>query len=171
MQEPSKAANVGPNAAAGERNAPELQLVSFAIGEEEFGLDIVRVQEIIRMQPITRVPNSPSFVEGVINLRGKVIPILSLRKRLGLDPRAADRETRIIIADVAGVVLGFIVDRVCEVMRIASETVEAPPRLCQVAREYVAGVGSTGERLLILLDVERLVTESETSSAAELAPA
>jgi purine-binding chemotaxis protein CheW len=171
MQGASKSADVVLNAAVDELTPPELQLVSFAIGEEEFGLEIVRVQEIIRMQPITRVPNSPSFVEGVINLRGKVIPILSLRKRLGLDARAADRETRIIIANVSGVVLGFIVDRVCEVMRIASEMVEAPPRLTKVAREYVAGVGRAGERLLILLDMERLITEPETTSAAELAHA
>lgn len=168
MNTTTTSAPVAGNASA-ERDLAELQLVSFEVGGEEFGLDIVRVQEIIRMQPITRVPNSPSFVEGVINLRGKVIPILSLRKRFGLEGRAADRETRIVIGEVAGAVLGFVVDRVCEVLRIAAGAIEPTPRLTKVGRAYVAGVGRAGERLVILLDMERLISGAESSSAAELA--
>lgn len=169
MNSTTTSAPVACNAST-ERDQAELQLVSFEVGGEEFGLDIVRVQEIIRMQPITRVPNSPSFVEGVINLRGKVIPILSLRKRFGLEERAADRDTRIVIAEVAGAVLGFVVDRVCEVLRITTGAIEPTPRLTKQGRAYVAGVGRAGERLVILLDIERLISGPESSAAAELAP-
>lgn len=162
-------ASPAPSDASAELGRADLQLVSFEVGGEEFGLDIVRVQEIIRMQPITRVPNSPSFVEGVINLRGKVIPILSLRKRFGLEERPADRETRIVIVDVASAVLGLVVDRVCEVLRITPDAVEPTPRLTKLERAYVAGVGRAAERLVILLDIERLISGPESSAAAELA--
>ena len=94
-----------------------LQIVSFKIGNEEFGLDILRVQEIIRLQDLTRVPNSPDFVDGVINLRGKVIPVIGLRKRFGLEEQAHDKETRIVVLEVQNMVLGFIVDAVSEVLR------------------------------------------------------
>jgi purine-binding chemotaxis protein CheW len=138
-----------------------LQLVSFVVGGEEFGLDILRVQEIIRIQALTRVPNSPDFVDGVINLRGKVIPVIALRKRFGLENLAHDRQTRIVVSEVNGTVLGFIVDSVSEVLRIPADTVEPPPRLGKVEREYVSGVGKLDNRLLILLDVDRLMSDSD----------
>src|SRR5215831_1044102 len=126
---------------------PMLQVVSFKIGDEEFGLDILRVQEIIRIQELTRVPNSPNFVDGVINLRGKVIPVVALRKRFGLEQIPHDKQTRIVVVEVNGTVLGFIVDSVSEVLRIPAETVEPPPRLGKVEREYVSGVGKLDNRL------------------------
>jgi purine-binding chemotaxis protein CheW len=126
----------------------------------------LRVQEIIRVQQLTRVPNSPDFVEGVINLRGKVIPVIALRKRFGLEILAQDKQTRIVVVEVKGTVLGFMVDSVSEVLRIPADTVEPPPRLGKVEREYVSGVGKLNDRLLILLDVDRLMSESEESLAA-----
>jgi len=146
-----------------------MQLVSFHVGGEEFGLDILRVQEIIRIQPLTRVPNSPDFVDGVINLRGKVIPVIALRKRFGLPDQANDKQTRIVVIEVNGNVLGFIVDSVSEVLRIPADTVEPPPRLGKVEREYVSGVGKLNDRLLILLDVDRLMSESDQSIIQEVA--
>lgn len=146
---------------AGLSHGQLLQLVSFHIGGEEFGLDILRVQEIIRIQELTRVPNSPDFVDGVINLRGKVIPVVALRKRFGLEELAHDKQTRIVVVEVKGTVLGFIVDSVSEVLRIPAETVEPPPRLGKVEREYVSGVGKLDNRLLILLDVDRLMSDSD----------
>lgn len=137
------------------------QLVGFQVGTEQFGIDILRVQEIIRLQQLTRVPNSPAFVDGVINLRGNVIPVLGLRKRLGLDPKEHDKQTRIVVVEVNGVVLGFIVDAVSEVLRIPAEAVEPPPRLKKVEQEYVAGVARIDERLLILLDLDRLMAGTE----------
>jgi purine-binding chemotaxis protein CheW len=156
---------------SGQGHRELLQLVSFRIGGEEFGLDILRVQEIIRIQELTRVPNSPSFVDGVINLRGKVIPVIALRKRLGLDELAHDKQTRIVVIEVQGTVLGFIVDSVSEVLRITADTVEPPPRLGKVEREYVSGVGKLDNGLLILLDVDRLMDDSEQFSATNAASA
>jgi purine-binding chemotaxis protein CheW len=146
-----------------------LQLVSFRLGSEEYGLEILRVQEIIRMQNLTRVPNSPAFVEGVINLRGKVIPVVGLRKRFGLPPRDHDKATRIIVVEVRGDVMGFEVDSVSEVLRIPADTVEPPPRLSKRNNEYVSGVGKLEGRLLLLLDVNRLMTDAE--AAAQPLPA
>ena len=143
-----------------------IQLVSFHIGGEEFGLDILRVQEIIRVQQLTRVPNSPDYVDGVINLRGKVIPVIALRRRFGLEERPHDKETRIVVTEVQGTVLGFIVDSVSEVLRMPSETVEPPPRLGKVEREYVSGVGKLDDRLLILLDIDRLMSDSDAALGA-----
>jgi purine-binding chemotaxis protein CheW len=131
------------------------------VGGEEFGLEILRVQEITRIQQLTRVPNSPAFVHGVINLRGKVIPVIALRRCLGLEDRPHDRLTRIVVVEVNGNVLGFIVDSVSEVLRIPAETIEPPPRLGKVEREYVSGVGKLDDRLLILLDLDRLMSDAD----------
>ena len=141
-----------------------LQLVSFRLGGEEYGLEILKVQEIIRMQELTRVPNSPPFVEGVINLRGRVIPVIGLRKRFGMPPRDHDHETRIVVVELGGDVLGFEVDSVSEVLRIPADTVEPPPRLSKHDNEYVSGVGKLQGRLLLLLDVTRLMADSEAIS-------
>ena len=145
-----------------------LQLVSFRVEDEEFGLEILRVQEIIRVQQLTRVPASPDFIEGVINLRGRVIPVVSLRKRFGLGPTPLDKQTRIIVVEVNGAVLGFMVDAVSEVLRLAANTVEPAPRLGRVEREYVRGVGKLDNRLLILLDIDRLMSEAEEDACAEM---
>lgn len=147
------------------------QLVSFHVGGEEFGLEILRVQEIIRIQQLTRVPNSPEFVDGVINLRGKVIPVIALRKRFGLEEAANDKQTRIVVVEVKGTILGFIVDSVSEVLRIPADTIEPPPRLGKVEREYVSGVGKLDNRLLILLDLDRLLEDSAGLQFSELAHA
>ncbi|MBI1749447.1 MAG: purine-binding chemotaxis protein CheW [Acidobacteria bacterium] len=144
-----------------EVSAELLQLVSFHLAGEEFGMDILKVQEIIRMQELTRVPNSPDFVEGVLNLRGKVIPVIGLRRRFGIDSIDADKQTRIVVVEVHGTILGLVVDSVSEVLRIPKSTVEPPPRLCKVEREYISGVGKLDSRLMILFDVERLLSETE----------
>ena len=145
-----------------------LQIVSFHLDDEEFGLEILRVQEIIRTPPLTRVPASPAFVEGVVNLRGRVITVISMRKRFGLGARDLDKETRIIVVEVMGTVLGLLVDAVSEVLRIKPETLEPPPRLGRVEREYVRGVAKLEGRLLILLDIERLMSESEEAVCAQI---
>jgi purine-binding chemotaxis protein CheW len=139
-----------------------LQLVSFNIGQEEFGLGIQSIQEINRMVDITRVPNSPEFVDGVINLRGKVIPIINLRKRFGFPPRESDRNTRIIVVELSGMVVGFIVDSVSEVLRIPKNITEPPPAIVAgIGSEYITAVAKLENRLLILLDLERILLEKE----------
>jgi purine-binding chemotaxis protein CheW len=173
METVNKASETSYNAAT--RHNPDsnfdklLQLVSFRVGEEEYALDILRVQEIIRVQQLTRVPNSPDFVDGVINLRGKVIPVIALRKRFALKPSNHGKETRIIVVEIKGTVLGLIVDSVSEVLRIPISTVELPPRLGKVEREYVSGVGKLDNRLLILLDVDRLMSGTEEVAIAATA--
>jgi purine-binding chemotaxis protein CheW len=107
-----------------------LQLVTFKLGTEEFGVDILKVQEINKMMSITKIPNAPAFIEGVINLRGKIIPIVDLRKRLGFREQPYDKSTRIIVVELEGLVLGFIVDSVSEVLRIPANTIEPPPSIC-----------------------------------------
>ncbi len=134
-----------------------LQLVSFQIGLEEYAIDILCVQEIIRVVEITRVPNAPHYVEGVLNLRGKVIPIINLRTRLGLSSTEHTKDTRIVVVDVAHLLLGFMVDSVEEVLRLPEEFIEPPPSTGRGgADEFHKGVGRVEGRLLILLDLELL---------------
>ena len=139
-----------------------LQLVSFTIGQEEFGLGIQSIQEINRMVDITRVPNSPEFVSGVINLRGKVIPIIDLRKRFGFSPKESDRNTRIIVVELGDTVVGFVVDSVSEVLRIPKNITEPPPPIVAgIGSEYITAVAKLDNRLLILLDLERILLDKE----------
>ena len=139
-----------------------LQLVSFEVGEEEYAVPILSVQEINRMMQITRVPQSPAFVEGVINLRGKIIPVIDLRKRFGLTELENSDDVRIIVVEVASRVIGFTVDRVNEVLRISSSIVEPPPSMvCGHDTDYVQGVGKLDDRLLILLHLEKLFSAEE----------
>ena len=146
-----------------------LQLVTFTISSEEFGLDILKVQEIIRTMEITRVPKAPDFVEGVINLRGKVIPIIDLRKRFGMESKPHDNQTRIIVVEISGRIIGFVVDSVSEVLRIQSNTVEPPPPIVSgVDSEYINGVGKLDDRLLILLDIDRLLSDAEQGNLAAI---
>jgi purine-binding chemotaxis protein CheW len=146
-----------------------MQLVTFSIGDEEFGVDILKVQEIIRTMEITRVPRAPAFVEGVINLRGKVIPIIDLRKRFGLQTRGHDKNTRIIVIEISNMIVGFVVDSVSEVLRIPASTVEPPPPMVAgLESEYISGVGKLEDRLLILLDLNRLLSREERSVLSQV---
>lgn len=150
-----------------QRRAGEpLLLVGFRVGSEEFGLDILGVQEIIRLQQLTRVPNSPRSVDGVMNLRGRIIPVIALRKRFGLEQACVGKDARIVVVDIQGTVLGFIVDSVSEVLRIPADTIEEPPRLSRSDREYVTGVGKLEDRLVLLLDPARLIAGEEMPGAA-----
>ncbi len=139
-----------------------LQLVTFKLGSEEFGVDILKVQEINKMMSITKIPNAPNFIEGVINLRGKIIPIVDLRKRLGFKNQEYDKSTRIIVVELDGLVLGFIVDSVSEVLRIPENTIEPPPSMVAgIESEYIEGVGKLDDRLLILLELKKIFSSPE----------
>ncbi|MHB8109860.1 MAG: chemotaxis protein CheW [Syntrophorhabdaceae bacterium] len=139
-----------------------LQLVTFKLGTEEFGVDILKVQEINKMMNITRIPNAPVFIEGVINLRGKIIPIVDLRKRLGFREQPYDKSTRIIVVELDGLVLGFIVDSVSEVLRVPENTIEPPPSMVAgIESEYIEGVGKLDDRLLILLELKKIFSSPE----------
>jgi purine-binding chemotaxis protein CheW len=147
-----------------------IQLVSFKIGTEEFGVDILKVQEINKLVQITKVPNAPYFVEGVINLRGRIIPIVDLRTRLGLPRKDFDKNTRIVVIDLHGKTIGFIVDAVNEVLRISNDIIEPPPTISKgVNADYITSVAKLEDRLLILLDLEKLLSEEEKEKLAEAA--
>jgi purine-binding chemotaxis protein CheW len=151
------------------RGAELLQLVSFQVGREEFGVNILKVQEIIRSQELTRIPNLPAFVEGVINLRGRVIPVIMLRRCFGMDGRGEERFSRIVVVEVNGITLGFVVDAVSEVLRMSKDTVEPPPQLGKVQRDYISGIGRLDDRLLLMLDLDRLMTQAEQPTVPETA--
>ncbi len=149
-----------------------LQLVSFVVGVEEYAIPILRVQEINRMMQITRVPQSPEFVEGVINLRGKIIPVVDLRARFGLGCSESTSENRIIVVEVSGRVIGFTVDKVNEVLRISANIVDDPPTMVSgIETDYVEGVGKLDDRLLILLDLNKLFGDVDLGAAGEQAAA
>lgn len=135
-----------------------IQLVTFRIGEEEFGVDILAVQEIIRMMQITMVPRAPEFIEGVINLRGKVIPVINMRTRFNKPTLDQDSNTRIVVMELENKIVGFLVDGVSEVLRIPESTVEDPPPVVAgIGAEYIRGIGKLDNRLLILLNLDNLL--------------
>ena len=139
-----------------------LQLVSFKVGDAEFGVDILKVQEINKMMELTSVPNTPSFVEGVVNLRGRIIPVINLRSRLGLEVKEYDSETRIIVVELNDKTLGFIVDEVKEVLRIPKSITEQPPDIVSgVDASYITAIGKLEDRLLILLDLTKILSNDE----------
>ncbi|HMN25519.1 MAG TPA: chemotaxis protein CheW [Ignavibacteriaceae bacterium] len=139
-----------------------LQLVSFKIGDEEFGVDILSVQEINRMSQITKVPNTPEFIEGVINLRGRIIPVIDLRVKLGMTRKEHGKNTRIVVVELKGQTIGFIVDEVSEVLRIPKNITEAPPDMVGgMNSDYITSIGKLEDRLLILLDLEKILSTSD----------
>jgi len=141
----------------------ERQLVTFMLGEDEFGADIMDVKEIIRVPDITKVPNAPSYVEGACNLRGNVLPIIDGRTRFNLERRTKDENSRILVIDVEGKATGMLVDKVSEVIRVATEYIEEPPQIVKnVDSDYLNGVVKlgNGERLVMLLDVVRALNVS-----------
>ncbi len=135
-----------------------LQLVSFTLKDEEYAVDILNVQEINRVTEITQVPNAPHYVEGVINLRGKVMPVINLRKKFGIEEKETDDTSRIIIMDIDGVTNGLIVDSVSEVLRIPADTVEPPPQISSgLNSRFIKGIAKFENRLIILIDINKLL--------------
>lgn len=141
-----------------------MKFVTFYLGEEEYALPIAQVQEINRVIEITRVPNSPEHVMGVINLRGKIVPVIELKHRLKLDQTEITKESRIVVVEVGPKVLGLMVDRVSQVLNIASEQIEDPPEeVVQVDENYIKGVGKIDDRMIIMLDLGQII-EREVAS-------
>jgi purine-binding chemotaxis protein CheW len=146
-----------------------MQVVSFALGSEEYGVDIAQVQEINRMVTITHVPRAPHFMEGVINLRGQLIPIIDLRTRFGMPRAEHTKNTRIVVTEIGTKRVGMVVDSVSEVLRIPVEQIEdAPDMISGVDTEYIRGVGKLGDRLIIMLDLARIISLSEKRDLEQL---
>jgi len=146
----------------------ELQLVTFRLANEEYGLPITKVREINRLVPVTKLPQTPSFMEGIINLRGRIIPVIDLRKRFEMSVTAHDDDTRIIIVDISGQIVGVIVDAVIEVVRLNTANIEPPPATVAVDLQFIEGVGKINDRLIILLDIDKVLTNQEELAVKQI---
>lgn len=141
------------------------QLVTFRLAGQKYAVDILKVQEINNMKEITAIPNSPPFLEGAINLRGKVIPVLNLGKKFGFTPAENIELAKIVIMDIRGVIMGAIVDAVSDVLRIPRDLVEPPPPVSSnVSTEFISGIAKLEDGLVILLDMDRLLDDAEHAS-------
>ena len=138
------------------------QFISFTIGSEEYGLEMLRAREVIRMRQITWVPKAPSCLKGIINLRGDIIPIVDLRNRLGLQSVEQTDMTRVIIVEVDGRPVGMIVDSASQVVRIPADQLDPPPpMLGAAAHNFITGVGKLEDRLIITIDTDRVLSAEE----------
>jgi purine-binding chemotaxis protein CheW len=150
---------------------PEKQLVIFCLRDEEFGVEISSVLEISRILAITKIPQAPGFIEGVINLRGKVLAVIDLARQFGLkEEKELPKTARIIVVGVQGKSLGLIVDEVPEVIRISEEEIEPTPDMIQseIKRDYIKGVAKLGERLIILLDLNNILAPHEVDAVGKI---
>jgi len=140
----------------------EIQLVVFQLGSEEFGAAIGQVQEIVNLGKVTRMPKAPAFVEGIINLRGRVIPVIDIRKRFDLAQKEHGENARIMVVALEGQAIGMIVDSISEVLRVPKEAIEPPPPIIgDISAAYLKGVAKLGDRLVILLDLDKVLTIEE----------
>ncbi len=144
--------------------------LTFVLAREEYGLEILKVREIIGMMEITAIPRTPDFVKGVINLRGKVIPVIDLRRKFEMPAADATDQTCVIVVDVGAVEMGIIVDKVSEVLAIAAEDIEPPPSFgVAVDTDFILGMGKANDRVTILLDISRVLTGQDLSAIAHAA--
>lgn len=158
---------------SGSEGGALVQWVTFRLGEEEYAVDVAQVQEIVRLVSITPVPRSPDHVEGVINLRGRIVPVVDLALRLGLPKRERTSASRIVITQVGDRTVGMLVDAVSEVLRLPASQIEAAPDLLKasLSHDFFTGVGKLEERLLILLDLPRVLSREDERALAGLAEA
>jgi chemotaxis signal transduction protein len=160
---------------SGAQELSEVQLVTFMLGAEEFGVPISQIQEIDRLGKITKVPNAAKFIEGVTNLRGEVIPVLDTRKRFELETKPSDDRTRIIIVDLGGVKTGLVVDSVREVLNLAKKDIAPPPEAIGsgIDQQFISGIGKVdaGKRMIVLLDVEKILSRQEHVHLSEVSHA
>lgn len=140
----------------------EKQYVIFKLGSEEYGVDIMNVREITELKETTKIPNTPNFIEGVINLRGSVVPVINLKKRFTLEETTINKNSRIIIVTIGEKQIGFIVDDASQVMTLKEEDIENPPEIITgVDRRYIVGIGKREEKIIILLDLIAVFSEDE----------
>ena len=138
------------------------QYVNFVVCKEEYGIPILCVHEIIRYESLTKIPQSPEFVEGVLNLRGQVIPVVNLRKKFGLPETDLNNSTRIIVVDVDGQLTGIVVDEVSEVLQISEEQISPAPKMStKLDTDFISGMGKINDGLVILLDIKKILTNQE----------
>lgn len=145
------------------------QLVKFNIDDEAFGIDIKQIFQILKPQEVFKVPNTPPFIEGLINLRGKVMTVFNLRKRFNLPEKENDDNTKILIIRMDDYLLGFTVDSVSEIVRVQEEDiVETPPTITDFDKRFLSGVAKVGEKLILLLDLQKILTPDEEEQVKEI---
>ena len=148
------------------------KFLTFFLAGEEYGIEILSVHEIIGMMPITSVPGTPDYICGIINLRGKIIPIVDLRRKFGMKPKAQTSETCIIVVNVQGVEIGAVVDRVSEVLNIAAGDIEPPPSFGKdVNTDYILGIGKSQSKVKILLNIDRVMATDQIVQLQRIAGA
>ncbi len=147
--------------------AADEQVVIFNLADEAFGIDIARVQEIIRWQRVTAVPKAAEFVEGIINLRGRIVPVVDLRRCFGIGSKTPDKETRIVVVEIRDATVGLIVDAVSEVLQVAGSAIEPPSRVVTTADSaFLRGIARLEDRLITLLDLEKVLWRGVTDQVA-----
>ncbi|HTZ52857.1 MAG TPA: chemotaxis protein CheW [Spirochaetia bacterium] len=145
------------------------QFISFSVGDEEYGLELLRVKEVIRVREITWLPRAPAFVKGIINLRGDVIPIVDLREKFGLEAVGETAQTRVIVVEMGGQLVGMVVDSASQVVRIPAAQIDPPPPvLGGFSQELITGVGKLEDTLVVLLNVDSLLTSEERSALSAI---
>ena len=155
------------------RTASPRQFLTFALGQEEYGVEILKIQEIKGFSQVTPLPNAPTYVKGVLNLRGTIVPIVDLRQKFGMPEEAYTAFTVIVVVQVQGKTLGFVVDAVSDVLTIAADAIQPTPDLHgQLDTTFLSGLaptGESGEKLVILLDIDKLLTATDAVQLAEAA--
>lgn len=145
----------------------DLQTVGFKIGKEIFGVDIASVREIVRVPEIVKVPDTPNFVEGIINLRGKIVSVVDLKKRFRLGHVDKSKTSRVLVVEMNGRVIGLLVDAASEVLKLPANSIEPPPDMISgIGIKYITGVGKIGERIIILLDIKKVLNHGEWQQIA-----
>jgi purine-binding chemotaxis protein CheW len=145
------------------------QLISFGVESENYGVNIQSVKEVIKIREITKLPKAPSFVKGVINLRGDVIPIIDFRDKFGLEQNEYTDITRVIVVEVDKKSIGIVVDRVSHVIRMSQDEITPPPPMIgSIAEKYLLGIGKKGEDLIILIDIEKILSIEEKIELDEM---
>jgi len=145
-----------------EEDTQKDRFLTFQLGKESYGIEIRHVTEIIGIQPITEVPEMPEYIKGIINLRGKIIPVMDVRLRFKKEPREYNDRTCVIVIDIRDVSIGLIVDTVCEVLSIPEENIVEPPQMNKgFNNRYIKHIGKAGSDVKLLLDCEKLLAEDE----------
>jgi purine-binding chemotaxis protein CheW len=161
-----------PNGNAGAKSGTEIaghEYLAFTLGKEEYGLDILKVQEIRGYETVTRVANAPEFVKGVVNLRGIIVPIVDMRIKFKLGEPTYDQFTVVIILNIGGRVVGMVVDSVSDVITLTPEQVKPAPDMGALNSNYLIGLGTLDERMLILIDIDRLMSSSDMGLIEQVA--
>jgi len=153
--------------AAGESTGNEF--LAFTLGREEYGIDILRVQEIRGYEPVTRIANSPDFIKGVVNLRGTIVPIVDMRIKFNLGTPTYDQFTVVIILNIGGRIMGMVVDSVSDVTTLSQEQVRPAPEMGTFDSDFLIGLGTLNERMLILVDIDKLMSSPEMGLIEKMA--